>query len=554
MATRFAIATGNWSNTAIWDNGSLPASDDVIHANGFTVTLDQDITVGSLRNTISNVYLPDMPIPLMTSNILPSGVVDASSNVSTAYRAFDQTTTTGWVTGGSTLSSISYNFPTTKVIKRYRWLSDSTNRSPASWTFDGSNDGVTWTTIETVTGNTAQSYLSGATVLANTTSYTYYRINILSHVVFTNGSTFLSIEMTESVGTVYGGTNGGKYTVPNTLSGTRNITQTGDGIISNNSATVVETNNTTGNTVNFNVSGIGLILNQLNQTVTGSFSILSINGIGAVNFNGDIYGSQKLSIYNAIGTIYINSNSTVTINGNVYICKGNNPTVTSVTVNLPVSVSNSAVLNINGNIIGTNNSPNCYIFHNSTATINITGNLISDVSPCIVTGAITQFGGGNSAGSINLVGTATMTNSTSQPCIVSRNALVTITGSVTNKGNGMAISAARIRWVNTGTPFWVFQDTTGADLTLTYNTSIFNYPSTSDVRAGVTYAAFPTLTGSCIVPLPQYVSQGVPIDATVGTAYFNATDVWNVLIADITVAGSIGERLKTVATVETTGD
>ena len=293
MATRFAIATGNWSNTAIWDNGSLPASDDVIHANGFTVTLDQDITVGSLRNTISNVYLPDMPIPLMTSNILPSGVVDASSNVSTAYRAFDQTTTTGWVTGGSTLSSISYNFPTTKVIKRYRWLSDSTNRSPASWTFDGSNDGVTWTTIETVTGNTAQSYLSGATVLANTTSYTYYRINILSHVVFTNGSTFLSIEMTESVGTVYGGTNGGKYTVPNTLSGTRNITQTGDGIISNNSATVVETNNTTGNTVNFNVSGIGLILNQLNQTVTGSFSILSINGIGAVNFNGDIYGSQK---------------------------------------------------------------------------------------------------------------------------------------------------------------------------------------------------------------------------------------------------------------------
>ena len=212
------------------------------------------------------------------------------------------------------------------------------------------------------------------------------------------------------------------------------------------------------------------------------------------------------------------------------------------------------MLNINGNIIGTNNSPNCYIFHNSTATINITGNLISDVSPCIVTGAITQFGGGNSAGSINLVGTATMTNSTSQPCIVSRNALVTITGSVTNKGNGMAISAARIRWVNTGTPFWVFQDTTGADITLTYNTSIFNYPSTSDVRAGVTYAAFPTLTGSCIVPLPQYVSQGVPIDATVGTAYFNATDVWNVLIADITVAGSIGERLKTVATVETTGD
>jgi len=50
MATKFAVATGVWSNTTTWNDGTLPLSNDIIFANGFTVTLDQDITVGSLRN------------------------------------------------------------------------------------------------------------------------------------------------------------------------------------------------------------------------------------------------------------------------------------------------------------------------------------------------------------------------------------------------------------------------------------------------------------------------------------------------------------------------
>jgi hypothetical protein len=49
MANRYAVATGNWSNTATWDGGTLPAAGDDVRANGFTVTIDQDITVLSIR-------------------------------------------------------------------------------------------------------------------------------------------------------------------------------------------------------------------------------------------------------------------------------------------------------------------------------------------------------------------------------------------------------------------------------------------------------------------------------------------------------------------------
>ena len=51
MAVRYAVATGNWSNTATWNGGTLPTSADDVYANGYTVTIDQNVTVLSIRNT-----------------------------------------------------------------------------------------------------------------------------------------------------------------------------------------------------------------------------------------------------------------------------------------------------------------------------------------------------------------------------------------------------------------------------------------------------------------------------------------------------------------------
>jgi hypothetical protein len=50
MAIVYAVATGNWSNTAIWNTGSLPTSADDVYSNTFTVTINQNITVKSLDN------------------------------------------------------------------------------------------------------------------------------------------------------------------------------------------------------------------------------------------------------------------------------------------------------------------------------------------------------------------------------------------------------------------------------------------------------------------------------------------------------------------------
>ena len=50
MAIKYAVATGNWSNTATWNGGTLPTSSDDVYSNTFTVTIDVTATVITIKN------------------------------------------------------------------------------------------------------------------------------------------------------------------------------------------------------------------------------------------------------------------------------------------------------------------------------------------------------------------------------------------------------------------------------------------------------------------------------------------------------------------------
>jgi len=54
MANVYAVKTGNWSDTTVWNTGTLPTASDDVRANGFTVTINQDITVLSINTTASS--------------------------------------------------------------------------------------------------------------------------------------------------------------------------------------------------------------------------------------------------------------------------------------------------------------------------------------------------------------------------------------------------------------------------------------------------------------------------------------------------------------------
>lgn len=50
MANVYATKNGNWSDVTVWNTGSLPTSADDVFANNFTVSIDVDFTVLSVRN------------------------------------------------------------------------------------------------------------------------------------------------------------------------------------------------------------------------------------------------------------------------------------------------------------------------------------------------------------------------------------------------------------------------------------------------------------------------------------------------------------------------
>lgn len=134
MAVKYAVATGNWSNTATWNGGTLPSEGDSVHANGYTVTIDQDIEVeristeanspavagggftlssipGGGRVLACNIYASTttcLTVSAATGNV--TGVINVFGGTGTNTRGIDfgatavSVTCSGTITGGTTSS------------------------------------------------------------------------------------------------------------------------------------------------------------------------------------------------------------------------------------------------------------------------------------------------------------------------------------------------------------------------------------------------------------------------------------------------------------------
>jgi len=84
MPNRWPINSGSWSNAAIWSGSIIPTASDDVYANNQTVTIDQDITVTSLRNSaITGVTLGGRFVIVDNYTINPTTI--AGSSVASLY-------------------------------------------------------------------------------------------------------------------------------------------------------------------------------------------------------------------------------------------------------------------------------------------------------------------------------------------------------------------------------------------------------------------------------------------------------------------------------------
>ena len=221
MAVRFAVVNGNWSDPSIWDNSAVPVDGDDVYANGFTITIDQNINVLKFTNRQSLVRVPALATPQMTSDTTPTGVAFASSFRAggNPYFAFDLNTSTAWSSNTTNNGILGYQFPSTKTIKQYLFLTTAGGQfNPYNWTFQGSNDGTSYTTLETVTAfPSAPNTWYTRSLASNTGSFTYYRMNITQTAVITAYPVIAELQMSESTGSVYATGSGGFFISTNNI-------------------------------------------------------------------------------------------------------------------------------------------------------------------------------------------------------------------------------------------------------------------------------------------------------------------------------------------------
>jgi hypothetical protein len=501
-----------------------------------------------------------MSIPQMSSNTTPSGTAAASSTqgAGVAWRAFDRNTGTVWQTTSFNSGWLSYQFPTGRIIKRYGFFTFTTpGRNPRTWTFEGSNDGSSWTTLDTQTNFvTGVSTFYSFDISANTTSYTYYRINITATQTLGQVIEIAELEMSE-ITNLYGGTvAGGGFTFAN--GGNLTCSAPTNSVFSNAVAGVycLTFDLPSGQSATFNGS-VNLVLGVANGR-----NIL-VQNTGTFNMVGD-YGLVNSSSSGRY-TILVNSSTTINLIGNI-TCSQSAAGISSTT--LLINAGNPTI-NITGNASGGNtNSLGALngnaIYCITTTTLNITGNITTNSTPSI------WF---NTSGTLNLIGNATGGNAhpavfnTGAPATIDilgittsgsgypaiqglATTLVIIRGNVVHTDTYAAIYAGRIV-INNNVTSWQFKDSTNTITRTLYTPGVaLGNPATTNVRNGVTYGPALELTGTLVVPNPSNVLLGVPTDNTTGTYSTTptliATEIFTKLLSssDFNTSGSFGKLVK----------
>lgn len=463
MAVRYAVATGNWSALATWDGGaSLPGAGDTVHANGYTVTIDQNINVGSLRTTSGSGIAAGGGFTVSTGGYTIT-LTESSSSVL-------------WP-GTTTVLTVSHATGTTTLVS-----------SGAEAYHNGS------------TNSTFCVLLSGAGgTLTMTCGLRGGASNRPSVYVSGSGAT---LNITGSVACGGGSTQGGLY-----VAVAATVSIVGDVLQSNN--TVIHVN--VAASVTLSITGVvyGQTINSSAPTISWTTATGTITITGTLN-GGSASGNHGLSLGSAAPT--------VNVVGNVVSGSGGNG----------ISSTGSVTINVTGDVTsGGTDGISC----SGSATIVVTGTVTSATSGGVV--GILSTGTGSS---------------------------VRVSGNLVGASSGESALCCRKIVGNWSIPsYWRFAKHGGGTVDLVTTDSLAGLPDEADVRDGTLYGASDEFEGTLIVPDPQYVLAGVLTDDTVGTAVASADPaaiaaaVWDYLTADADTTGSMGLRLRTTATVDSTG-
>ena len=147
-------------------------------------------SMSSLRHAIQSLDVPEATLPVLNQfkmkkwSTPEQGAITARGENGPhepASNAFDGNPKTKWLDFSPQGSWIQYAYVAPKVVSGYAITSADapTDRDPMDWQLLGSNDGKTWTTLDTRSGEQwSKRYEQRSFKLSNQSAYKFYRLNI----------------------------------------------------------------------------------------------------------------------------------------------------------------------------------------------------------------------------------------------------------------------------------------------------------------------------------------------------------------------------------------
>jgi hypothetical protein len=353
MATRRAVANGNWSATGTWNGGVLPGNGDTVYSNGFTVTIDQNITIGGANNPL----------------------VSAGSFVSGQWYEITSVGTTSFTGIGASANTVGIVFLATGVGS-------------------GTGQARARATISTATNAAAGATTGGGGFTMSTTYNMDCDIRAGTSVCLTlSGSNNATI----SNAIVIGGTTASSHGLSNTSSGTVTLNSsplleastlsltahavfhnTSTGILSVNSCPRIMTQSNSGNSICNNLAGT---VNVANSNITGG--ALGFGGMTAIlNVSTGTISVDSSTLTGGSGTsasshaIRNNGSGSIVVTNSTII---SGPSSNGVTAHAILNASNGTISISSSTITALNGVP-AIDSTNASATNRFSGTFISSAN------------------------------------------------------------------------------------------------------------------------------------------------------------------------------
>jgi hypothetical protein len=605
MPNVFATKSGNWSDTTLWNTLALPATIDDVFANNFTVYVDGNYRVTSVRNVSATGITGGGRFILNNGVSLSANVEGGGANQVACVQFLSAFPSFCVLTGNLSAANTAIQGPRALLHNGSGTMTVYGNGlgrikgigNPADGYIQHDGSGIL---------NLFGNYIAGINAVVDNrgiwlgSSGTINLVGDLSGGI-PGSSEGLYVNSTGTVnitGNIFGGTGG---TTGLTLVGSTGFANILGNVIGLNGATAVTTGNNTASTITIRGNVLGNtavgVLNNARSTLTvyglvsagtggtGANNRFGVANSGVFYLSGDAYGrapnNDCYGVYNTgTGTLFMTGNAygssaggrpygvhhsssgQFILYGNAY--GGTGPGCHGIGIgqaNPGQTVTGSPSAVIYGNVFGGSGSNSFGVtvgggFNPAVDTNNrliIFGDAIagtgagsfgaSNNGTCYMEVNGLVIGNGWGLGSTGIGGAA--------PGVFGSQTGITIIRGLSCGPRGQWPTAGNVLIVPQSTSTASFETSAFQDVTLITSLSDGIVPPVSSVRQGTVYN-LGDYRGTCAIPSISSVLQGVAVDNSIGIAALQPQTVWSVQTSAIDT-NSLGGRLKESATVQSFG-